>query len=167
MTVFVCGISRTGKTSLIKRRNSFELGFSYVSASEVLRSLGLPVLNLSIQDALSNQRAICNSIERQIPNKLIVDGHLLIETNEGPFLVPVTHLLGWNIRLIVFVSDSVNLISERRGITGKRFALDEIGLLSEIEFSYAKYVALKIGAKFEMLSSQDTEAFHQLIESEY
>ena len=95
MLIVVCGLSKCGKSSLIKAAIVEGLDVPAIKGSQLLRSSGRPIEALTASEALSNQpeltRLLTDHTREDTPT--ILDGHLLIETVDGPQLVPEAQLM--------------------------------------------------------------------------
>jgi hypothetical protein len=106
MLIVVCGLSKSGKSSLIKAAVAEGLDVPIVKASQLLGLSGRPIQALSASDALGNQpelmQLLAECVQENRPT--ILDGHLLIETLDGPQLVPEAYLIAVGLVGIVAVT---------------------------------------------------------------
>lgn len=86
MIIFVCGLSKTGKSSMIQAVTS-GTKFHYLRASELLEKSGRPTLGLKADEVEENQKVFVQAALDRIrgtDHDVIIDGHLLLETVDGP-----------------------------------------------------------------------------------
>lgn len=84
--ILVTGVSGVGKTHTIQAFMSSSDSYKYVRASQVLTDLGRPTRNLTQLDVAENQKVLRREIAfmaEAFGDKLLVDGHACIETNDG------------------------------------------------------------------------------------
>lgn len=163
MIVMACGLSRCGKTALIEATKSTDRDWMFLKASELLREAGRPICDLTTLDALDNQQHLRDAIVRcvNLGSRLILDGHLLIETTEGPLLVPDVALSSIGLVGIIAVAADADILSKRR--TGAHFTVDreELADLMSIEISHARRLARRFAVPFFTVRSDDARAFYQ------
>lgn len=164
MTVLVCGLSRVGKTSSLQSMGEGSSDYRYISASSILRSKGMPTEGISIREAVFNQDVITSHLVDRYPEKFLVDGHILLETIDGPFLVPESSINKWRLGGIIFVTESASLISTRRVASERSSSECEIELLFRIELLYAKYISEKLGIKFAEIKAANTSAIQRFLQ---
>lgn len=89
MLAIICGLSGSGKSYLIESANVASHGLTVVKASDLLRNGGYPTTNLQASDVSKNQRYIVDQLIglSACHRRIVLDGHLLIETREGPQLI--------------------------------------------------------------------------------
>jgi adenylate kinase len=163
--VFVGGLSRSGKSSLIDVFSTAE-GFSHIKASSLLKGAGRPLGPLSKTEAAKNQNVLLELliaggyINRQ---KAILDGHAIIETTEGIFAVP--DLLFDEIKptkMICIVNDAPT-IANRRVAAGWHFEPQDISRLQEVELRYARSQANRLHVPFYEIKADDLSDFSRSI----
>ena len=92
MIILACGLSGSGKTTIIAHAARVSgLGLNHIKASDILRQEGRPITGLKASDVISNQELIVSWLLRYKSlnhGPILLDGHLLIETDDGPQLVP-------------------------------------------------------------------------------
>src|SRR4051812_13839481 len=108
MMVFVGGISRSGKTSTLSRLNLQSQNISLLRGSALLRTLGRPTTGLSLRQALDNQDKLASWFKRNTSAavNVVFDGHLVIPTVDGPFLVPDSFMKAIPLCGLILVADS-------------------------------------------------------------
>jgi adenylate kinase len=165
MMILVCGLSKCGKTSLIQAAKSAGLSLPSVKASQLLRSSGRPITALTASQAMENQpelgKLLTAFIEDGMP--VILDGHLLIETVDGPQLVPESSLLPIGLIGVIVVTTAPEIIAGRRVGTPFTTDLDEISDLTSIEVAQAKRLARLTASPFFQIEHDDTRAFTKSI----
>lgn len=114
--MFVAGLSRSGKTSRAQHAAANLPDIDYVSVSQILRAAGgvLPVQTFT--DGLINQRIAADALQAVpvTPRHQLIDGHALIETGEGPLIVPDWFFDGLAPDLIVCIYDEPEELLSRR-----------------------------------------------------
>ncbi|MGJ3259051.1 MAG: AAA family ATPase [Rhodospirillales bacterium] len=156
MMVFVTGLSRSGKSTAIEACGYRDMGFNYRRGSDILRDRGLPTADLTPAQSLRNQEEIVRALlseQRFQCGATIFDGHLMIETTEGPQLVPQRPLEQLGIAAVINVFANADIVAERRG-DPSIYAAD-ISLLEEIETVCATQLARRTGSRLERVDSED------------
>ncbi|MBG0801483.1 AAA family ATPase [Methylocystis sp. H4A] len=164
MIVIVCGLSGSGKSSLTKNSDFLSLGFVLVRASDLLRSAGLPTTQLRARDALLNQEYLIDKISDLAAERafIVLDGHLLIETIDGPQLVPDTIVSRLPVSYILFVDTSPKEIMKRRA-RENGVCVDELSDLGELEHIHARRLARKGRVPFGSIKDGDVVAFDLIL----
>lgn len=128
MRVFVTGLSKAGKTTRCMHAAQAIPGLQYVSVSQLIRTSGgvLPVVTLA--DGLANQRTASHALLLHLRShgNQIIDGHALIETSEGPLLVPDRFFDELKPDLLVHVRECPEEILARRSVAASPSAATEI-----------------------------------------
>jgi adenylate kinase len=143
MIVIVCGLSGSGKSHLLDELDVEALGFTKIKASDILKSGNMPTTHLDLNSAITNQKYLLSVIAKSdIRNaNFLLDGHLLIETNEGPALVPDSFVLGLPVAAILsIVADPVDILRRR---PRKNSCPNELRELIQIEAANARRLAVK------------------------
>lgn len=161
MKVFVAGLSRSGKTSRAERA-AYELPYiDYISVSQILRRAGGIIPVQSVNAGLLNQRIALEYLSAfpvGRPHQLI-DGHALIETQEGPLIVPDWFFKELSPNLMIYVYDNPYDISLRRTQIAIVNSIAEIDALSAIEKAACSRIADKFGIRLINLESPTPEEF--------
>lgn len=160
MIIIACGLSKSGKTSLIQNARLEEFGISVVKGSSILSTSGRPVVDLTATETISNQQIIAEELSRlvQAESRVVLDGHLLIETIDGPQLVPDVVLKRLPICGVVLIESDPVLISERRREGKLTTNIEEISDLAQMELLQAKRFARLLGVPFsKYIASEITE----------
>jgi adenylate kinase len=93
------------------------------------------------------------------PRSVILDGHLMIETLDGPQLVPDAILKKLPITKVIYIHNEPEIVANRRvGLPLSR-SVPEIGDLMAIEERQATRFARQIGAPLSTFSANDVFAF--------
>jgi adenylate kinase len=161
MKAFVAGLSRSGKTSRSQYAAETLPDVDYVSVSGLLRAAGRAQPVQTIGGALENQRYAADALgaaPATRPHRLI-DGHALIETGEGPVLVP-----DWFFDLVapdvvIVVCDRPEEILSRRPLTAKHDQLAEIVALSAMEQAACQRAAARLRIPCVSLMAPSLEEF--------
>ena len=161
MRIFVAGLSKSGKTTRSHRAATVRGDLDYVGVSKLLKDTGgiLPVH--TINDAFLNQNKATEALQalpRQKPYQLI-DGHALIETAEGPFIVPDVFFDEIQPTLLIYVEDNPQDLYLRRLPLGMKQMPAELAALTAIERSVCERIAARRGIALVVLHSPTTEAF--------
>jgi adenylate kinase len=165
MKVFVAGLSRSGKTSRTQHAAANLRNIDYVSISELLRIAGgiFPVRTLI--DGLFNQDRAAKALLAaaiSLPHQLI-DGHALIETAEGPLIVPDWFFDKLAPNLIVYVHDEPEEILSRRPPTTYCNHAAEIAALSVMERAACARIATRLAIPLVSLDAPSLEEFTERV----
>lgn len=169
MIVFVCGLSMSGKTSLIKSFVEEFPTFRHVRVSTLLRIAGRPTEALSSQEASLNQEVFLREVTKQLDvggADTLIDGHLLIETNDKPYLVPIERLGRLPIDGVIAVLENSSALSKRREAARGEpiLASEELWSLIALECLQAQKLAALRGVPFEEVISGDIRSFSLAID---
>ena len=161
MVILVCGLSKCGKSSLIASAISLGMELRAVKASQLLRSSGRPTQALTASEALDNQPELKRLLSEygRDGQPIILDGHLLIETVDGPQLVPESLLATIGLIGVIAVKATPELVSERRRGTAFTTNQDEIRDLALIEITQAARYTRIAGMPFIQVDNDDPPAF--------
>jgi adenylate kinase len=161
MLILVCGLSKSGKTSLIQAAKSAGLGLRCAKASDLLRSSGRPITALTSAEANCNQSQLKYLLTKILRDEgpVILDGHLLIETIDGPQLVPESSLLPHRLVGVIEVTAAPQIIAMRRVGTIFSSNVEEISEFMAIETLEARRLARVTAAPFFQIDHEDTVAF--------
>jgi len=165
--IVVTGISGVGKTFTIRGFLSENPEFRYVRASEVLAEHGLPTRDLTVQQAARNQEVIMASISRLtvlFGSRLIVDGHAIVETVDGPVSATADVYDTLAITGIVTITDELEQLRSRR--RGKPVPVRELDplQLQMMEIAASSNWAGRIKVGFAEVKSGDLAAFAKSLE---
>lgn len=165
MLIVVSGLSRCGKTSLIKTAIEEGLDVPTIKASQLLRSLGRPTHRLTALEALRNQVELGRLLggDVRVTKPITLDGHLLIETVDGPQFVPETSLMPIGVAGIIAVTASPHTIASRR--LNSTFTTDpqEIQELASIETAQARRLTRIARIPFFEIGHVDVSAFTRAV----
>lgn len=166
--IFVCGLSRTGKSTLIERANVTSLGFRHVRVSQLLTSIGRPVAHLSPSDVLLNQVAFVSAAKMLVANEsrsIVMDGHLVVESIAGPQIVPEAYLDVLPLAAVVLIQGTPEEISTRRGTSELCLTADEAAELMQIEQIQATRLARRREISLTTLGSSELSGFLNVLNS--
>lgn len=166
MIVLLCGLSKSGKTTLITNAALQDLGIEHVKASKILQERCRPTSCVQSNDIGPNQVALVSWLTaamRQRPSKILLDGHLLIETTDGPQLLPDSSLAELPLSGLIHISIAPETVSKRRRGSGLTESVQEIGLLTEIERSAARRLACRRSIPLESLHVEDPANLRLLV----
>lgn len=161
MKVFVAGLSRSGKTSRSRHAAANLPDLEYVSVSELLRMAGGVFPVRTITDGLLNQRRAADALQSAHatrPHQLI-DGHALIETDEGPLLVPDWFFDAVAPDLIIYICDRPDQILLRRPQIECHNNAMEIAALSAIERAACERISARMKIPTIVLREISVESF--------
>lgn len=161
MRIFVAGLSKSGKTTRSRYLTEQIADLDYVSVSSLLKSVrALPVL--TIQSALDNQRIATDLVLSQPRSSehQLIDGHALIETPEGPVIVPDYVFDEIAPDLIVYVRDNPEDILSRRKIAPALPTASEIASLADMEHAVCQRIASIRTVPLVVLASPTLQEFH-------
>lgn len=168
MIVIACGLSKSGKTTLIREAGLNELGMSHIRGSAVLQAGSRPTEKLQGGDVLGNQRAIVRYLTDEIAKekkKIVLDGHLLIETTEGPQLVQPKLFSTLPIVGVVFLKIDPRIVSARRQGAPLTQNVDDIEDLTEMEFHQARFFARFHKASFHLMAESRSSELGSILSS--
>ena len=117
MIVFVCGLSQSGKSTLIQSTQLYLPSLRHVRASALLRRAGRPIFPILSKDVLANQDILVREVLTETRDKnanFVLDGHFLIEASDGPYILLPTCLDGLRLDAVFMVLADPVEISERR-----------------------------------------------------
>jgi len=165
MLIVVCGLSKSGKSNLINAANEEGLDVPAVKASELLSLSGRPIQALTASEALGNQPELMHLLAEYVraSRHTILDGHLLIETVEGPQLVPEAKLIAVGLLGIVTVTAPPQTIASRRletAFTTDPQDIHELGLIENIQ---ARRMARIASIPFFEVSHLDVRVFTKAV----
>jgi adenylate kinase len=161
MKVFVAGLSRSGKTSRSQHAAAKLSDVDYVSVSQLLRAAGRKFPVQTIAEALDNQRYAADALRMAPATRThqLIDGHALIESCEGPMLVPDWFFDELAPDLIIFICDRAEeILSRRTPMTSGNYAA-EITALSMIERAACERTGVRLGIPLTTLVAPSLEEF--------
>lgn len=166
--IVVTGISGVGKTYTIAAFVSGHSEYRHVSASTILLELGLQTQNLTSEEADRNQLALKTALEKLSPKSadhLIIDGHAVIETDDGPVVATTDAFSALQISGIVTIIDMPNSTHVRRLRKSRADSEATVSGLQDLEIKSSADWAARLGVKFATTRSGDVAAFARAIES--
>ncbi|MCX7322006.1 MAG: AAA family ATPase [Hyphomicrobiales bacterium] len=165
MIVFVAGLSKSGKTSRSKHAADNVADLEYVSVSQLIRDAGRDLAVTTIADALENQRFATAALRAMPVRKphLLVDGHALIETGEGPMLVPDLFFDELRPSAILIVCACPEDILSRRSYPAGRVQIKEIATLTMLEEVACERAAFRLGIPVITLMAPSLEEFSETL----
>jgi adenylate kinase len=168
MITFVCGLSKSGKSTLIGQADISKIPADHVRASELLRKLHRPTVDLRAANVLSNQDILVDWLDNSLrsnPRLIVLDGHLLLETLDGPQFVPDQALRRLPITHVICIRGEPEEVADRRHGLPLTQSVDEIRDLIAIEEIQARRFARLIRARLSTISSSDVASFHNALHS--
>jgi len=167
MIAFVCGLSKSGKSSMIASLAKAMPNILHLKASEILSKAGRPLYGLSRLEALENQRVFAELARKEVEREtrsILIDGHLLIETLDGPLLLPDDCLDDLKIDAILMITSSNNSIVARRQSTPMEASLEEVANAAELEARHAEALAKRRQTELIRVPSGDLAGFQTAVE---
>ncbi|MDX8469376.1 AAA family ATPase [Mesorhizobium sp. VK25A] len=169
MRVFVAGLSKSGKTTRSLHAADQIPELEYASISQLLRVAGgiLPVATLA--DGLTNQRIAKEALTAFPRSKKhqIVDGHALVETPEGPLLVPDWFFDEIAPDLLIHVLDDPEQIRARRALSANSDSITEIAALTALEQAACERLATRLGIPFLAIRAPTLDEFRRELERRF
>lgn len=160
--ILVTGVSNSGKTYTLERLVQAMPSFRYVRASAILRLLGRPILDLTVEAAVENQDALVSELSRLgvlCDDHAVLDGHATLDITSGTLPIPDRTFDALAPRAIVHVVSAPDLISERSAFRGRSWSSAEAANLQEAERNHARAQASLMGVPFFEIASGDVTAF--------
>jgi adenylate kinase len=166
--ILVTGISGVGKTYTIAALTARAPTFRYIRASRLLMEMGFPTTNLSAAQTVVNQQAIASKLKEMATDDfaIIIDGHAVIETDDGPVEASVSQYDDIPISMIVNIRDASPLVRGRRLGKGRCNSDSDVEALQNAEEAASRHWANRIGARFAVIRSGDVEALAGLLAHE-
>jgi adenylate kinase len=144
--IFLAGTSGAGKTTFINRFVERHPEFTHLSVSSVLRSLGRPTNGASVKDLDENQRLIVNFVLKGgYKYKSILDGHMVIPTDNRNYMVPIDVVMQLPISLLIFLREDSGTIANRKDIPNTLANTSSISRVQEIELLHMHKAAIAKG----------------------
>lgn len=163
MIILACGLSGSGKTTIIAHAARVSgLGLNHIKASDILRQEGRPITGLKASDVISNQELIVSWLLRYKSlnhGPILLDGHLLIETDDGPQLVPDRILAPLPLAGIIVVRIEPEVVAKRREDSFLTRSSLEIRDLMFIERVHARRLARARTVTFSAIRGDDFAGF--------
>ena len=176
-TVAITGLSGVGKTTFLtalKKRITFQhlQAGSLIKAARELKCPGDVVRDdLKILDLNENQMLLVATFHRsRDPSGLVIlDGHTLIEREDGLTPIPANVFAALKIDTIFALVERPEIIAARRAgdLTRKRpeLPIQEIGHRQEVAVDQAKAIAAELRVPFRRIRSADEAQCHRLLSS--
>ena len=162
MIVLICGLSGSGKSSMIAALKSEDPSVIHIRASKLLSDAGKPIAHISKEDALMNQNALAELLAKELATDaplVLIDGHVLIETAAGPYLLSDDALSNLKINGVIFIAADPELVSYRRQGTNMETSKEVLSHLMQLEAMQARRFADARGIQYARVDSGDVEAF--------
>lgn len=165
MIVFVAGLSRSGKTSRSQYAATTLPNIEYLSVSQLLRSAGRKLPVRTIAEAIENQRYALEALTATPLQRThrLVDGHALIETVEGPMLVPDWFFDDLAPDIILLVYDRPEAIISRRLDISSEHRMLDVAALAKIEKAACERTASRLGIPLVELDAPSLEGFSDIV----
>ena len=169
MIVVVCGLSKCGMTSLVDAAKPIGLDWTPVRGSQLLHVAGKPTTGLTAWQTLDNQQSLRDQLARLDSDNrhLVLDGHLLIETVDGPQLVPDSAFFGLKLAGVIAVVIDPDLLSKRRAETPLNSDPVELADLMSIEKFQARRIARQFDVPFFDVEHDDANAFAEAVAASF
>jgi adenylate kinase len=170
MIVFVCGLSKSGKSSLIESAIKSFPSFRHLRASRLLRRAGRPTELISSSEVMENQSVLVDCLTRESAtgaNGIILDGHFLIETVEGPVCLPLECLDALPLAAVFMIVADPAEIEQRRCGTSAQISAEEAARRIDTESFQAERLAIYRRIPFAKIRSGNvadlTERLRQVV----
>jgi adenylate kinase len=142
--VLICGLSGSGKSSMIAALKLDDPSIVHIRASKLLSDAGKPIAHISKEDALLNQNALAELLAKELTTDaplVLIDGHVLIETVAGPYLLSDDALNNLKINGVIFITADPELVSYRRQGTNMEASKEALSHLMQLEATQAQRFA--------------------------
>jgi adenylate kinase len=162
MIVFVCGLSKSGKSSLIESARKSFPSFQHLRASRLLHKAGRPTSQISSSEVTENQRVLVDLVKQELASgahDVILDGHFLIETIEGPMVLPRECLDRLPLHAVFMVIADPAEIEKRRFGSSAQISSVEAASRIEMECIHAQRLAAHRGVTFAKIQSGNVADF--------
>jgi adenylate kinase len=171
---FVIGISGVGKTQIIRKFVSSNPEYLHIEASTIIKKnlkidKDKQIQYLSKEEIFKNQYDLIKELSkyRKIHQKIILDGHLLIEINQEATLIPLSIIKKISPNQIILIQGKPEEIIEHRSNDShkKRPAAgkDIINKKQNLLEKYAHESCKELNIKFEILNFLDYNRFVALL----
>lgn len=163
--IFVSGVSRAGKTSTISEFQSNHPDWAHIICSEILKKNSRPIARLSYELVQENQNFLVAALQELLPkcgSNIFLDGHLILPSREGDYVVSDDFLNQVSPNGIVCIVDSPKVISKRLRQTKKVYTTArEVKLKQRKDFLASVFQAKRLGIPFLLLRSGDIHKLEQ------
>jgi adenylate kinase len=168
MIVFLSGLSGVGKTTTAKAFVARHTQFKHVIASDVIKSAGASTYALDYAQVEYNQRILIRDfaeIRRNFPGlHILLDGHMVIETNEGQHILDDEIIDGLYVSdFVAIVDDPSRIFSARSTIGGSLLPPNELDQLQKLEVAATKRQAERTRRPFAQVRSGELEALERTL----
>lgn len=162
--IFVAGLSGVGKTSAIDWFVLRHPEFEHLRASCLLKELGRPLSNLTLQEISENQYELNRLLRgRAISRRTILDGHLVLPTGSGTYRVSTDFFDGIPLTAFVFLWAEPSILLRRRDAELREDTLRLTEELQKAALNHARSVAVHYGRPIEILNSDDRSDFEEVL----
>lgn len=164
--ILVTGISGVGKSYTAERVVAAAPNLKHVRASELLVQAGRPVSFPTPSEMEENQRVLCRLLAEKdavAGGKLVLDGHAILETRDGPRPTPSWIFDALPISVVLCVQDDPAVVAVRREAKHGRQEETQVRALQEAEEDYSLSQARRLGVPFHVVRSGDVESFRTLL----
>jgi adenylate kinase len=166
MIIFACGLSRSGKSTLIDEAEIGAFGVGLLRASALLQAAGRPISRLRATDVLSNQTTFVAAVIKRMrtAENLLIDGHLIVETIDGPQLVPETCLDPLPLAGIIVIEAHPSEVVIRREGTDLAISVEEAIDRMALERIQAQRLARRKGVRCTVVKCGDVANFRDALQ---
>ncbi len=156
--IFVSGVSKSGKTYTIQNAVKIAPTFEHVKASKLLKAGNRPLYGLNKEQILENQTALLEALvnlKHPTRNKLVLDGHAVIETFGGATALPDWVFDSLELSGIVVIVAPIEEIVHRR--QGTLFEKSEaaVTLIQMMEQEHCSRQSQRLSIPFAIIQSGD------------
>jgi adenylate kinase len=167
MIVFVCGLSKSGKSSLIEAAIKNFTSFRHLRASRLLRKAGRPTAPISSSEVTENQNVLVECVKQELitgATDVILDGHFLIETVEGPLPLPLECLDALPLVAVFMIVADPAEVEKRRFGTPAQITSDEAARRIDAEGAHAQRLAAYRKIPFAKIQSGNVADFSEKLQ---
>lgn len=157
--IMIVGVSASGKTHTIQKLFQRMPTLIHLRASSILRSFGRPLQNPTINETIQNQIVLIKYLqqERTSSGVILLDSHAMIETSEGPLLLPDWTFDGLKPSQIIHIEEDSEIIAKRRSKQGRSIESSQVIELQTLERNHAWNQSARLGIPFAQVRSGDDE----------
>jgi adenylate kinase len=164
--ILVTGVSGVGKTFTIEAFIKQQPSFVRVSASNLLKDAGRRINAVDEEYLKQNQRLLLDIVKSKtlaVNEKLIFDGHAVLESTEGRLVEVPTSLVSAIIpRAIVTIFDDMSKLQQRREGKQVRKDADWTDYVQSTEVSRSRMWAELLQVPFHTVVSGQITAFAEI-----
>jgi adenylate kinase len=163
MIVFLSGLSGVGKTTTAQAFVVRHTQFRHVIASHLIRRAGASTQKLDYSQVKQNQIILLRefaAIRNSFSNcHILLDGHMIIEINEGEFIVDDNVINGLSVTHFIALIDNPNRVySTKRNARKFSLSPNELERLQRLEVTETRRQAERTGCPFFQIRSGEIKS---------